>query len=135
MGLNVGSLPVKQVYVGSTPVKAVYVGGKKIWPTVEVHHVNIAEENRAGVASPLVRVSVPAGQTWKVRIRGTVTEAGALKWSWLTFRIGSTESEPYRKGSDVDFSGTITSDNSTIDMVSPYTGGLKGFAGTVTIEK
>ena len=33
MGLNVGNLPVKQVYVGSTPVTAVYVGAKKVWPT------------------------------------------------------------------------------------------------------
>lgn len=135
MGLNVGSLPVKQVYVGLTPVEAVYVGGKKIWPTIEVHHVNIMEEIRTGVAFPLVRVSVPAGQTWKVRIRGTVTEATPLKTSWPTFRIGSTESKPYKKGSDVDFSGTITGDNSTIAMVSSSNVGSKGFAGTVTIEK
>lgn len=33
MGLNVGNLPVKQVFVGSTPVTAVYVGAEKIWPT------------------------------------------------------------------------------------------------------
>lgn len=33
MGLNVGNLPVKQVYVGSTPVTAVHVGAQKVWPT------------------------------------------------------------------------------------------------------
>ena len=37
MGLNVGNLPVKQVYVGSTPVKAVYVGSELVWSaTVQI---------------------------------------------------------------------------------------------------
>lgn len=31
--MNVGNLPVKQVYVGSTPVKSVYVGAEKVWPS------------------------------------------------------------------------------------------------------
>ena len=31
--MNVGNLPVKQVYVGSTQVKSVYVGAEKIWPS------------------------------------------------------------------------------------------------------
>lgn len=37
VGLNVGNLPVKQVYVGSTPVKAMYVGSKLVWSaTVQI---------------------------------------------------------------------------------------------------
>lgn len=32
--MNVGNVPVKQVYVGSTPVTAVYVGAEKVWPTI-----------------------------------------------------------------------------------------------------
>ena len=37
VGLNVGNLPVKQVYVGSTPVKAVYVGSELVWSaTVQI---------------------------------------------------------------------------------------------------
>ena len=41
VGLNVGNLPVRQVYVGSTPVTAVYVGAEKIWPTREVVQITL----------------------------------------------------------------------------------------------
>ena len=35
VGLNVGNLPVTEVYVGSTPVQAVYVGAKMVWSAVK----------------------------------------------------------------------------------------------------
>ena len=57
VGLNVGNLPVKQVYVGSTPVREVYVGAEKVWPvgprTVTIKRTSAAgfEKSSTGDAS------------------------------------------------------------------------------------
>ena len=126
--MTVGVTPVKSVYVGSTPVTAVYVGAQKIWPTIEVHEVDVRGEGDI----PLVQVSVPAGQTWTVRIKGTVTEADATTSRRPAFQIGSQVSGRYRFKEQVDFTGTITAANSTIAMSAPRTA---AFVGTVTIEK
>ena len=47
VGLNVGNLPVRQVYVGSTPVTAVYVGAEKIWPTTDVVQITLGTGRQA----------------------------------------------------------------------------------------
>lgn len=134
MALTVGGTPVKSVYVGSTPVTAVYVGSEKIWPTIEVHEVSLTDVVGSGTIHRLLTVTVPAGETWSVRIQGTVTEAHNIA-SWQPrFRIGTTDSGTYGKGAAVDFSGTVTAANSTIALVAnAYTG--TSFTGTVTIEK
>ena len=134
MGLNVGNLPVKQVYVGSTPVTAVYVGAEKVWPTSEVHEVTLTNVTGMGTAHPLVSVTVPAGETWQVRIQGTVTKATAGASNSPLFRIGVTDSGKYGPGAAVDFSGTVAAANSTIALVS-YDFLGTSFTGTVTIEK
>ena len=134
MGLFVGNLPVTAVYVGSTPVTAVYVGAEKIWPTIEVHEVALTGVTGYHTAHPLLTVTVPAGETWSVRIQGTVTKSEASTSSQPFFRIGVTDSGAYRQGAVVDFSGTVTAANSTIAMVTnAFTGA--SFSGTVTIEK
>ena len=135
MGLFVGNESVKQVYVGSTPVKAVYVGSGKIWPTIEVHEVTLTDVAGGGTVHPLLTVTVPAGETWSVRIQGTVTKAPTISTWRPRFRIGSTDSETYAQGAAVDFSGTVTAANSTIAMVTNASSINSSFVGTVTIEK
>ena len=134
MGLNVGNVPVKQVYVGSTPVTAVYVGAKKVWPTSEVHEVSLTIPVGGGGVHPLVSVTVPAGETWSVRIQGTVTKADSNPRYRPFFRIGATDSGSYGPGAAVDLSGTVTAANRTIAMVVNDLLG-SSFTGTVTIEK
>ena len=134
MGLNVGNSPVKAVYVGSTPVTAVYVGAQKIWPTSEVHEVTLTNATGMGTVHPLVSVTVPAGETWQVRIQGTITKASNFTYSQPLFRIGVTNSGKYGQGAAVDFSGTVTAANSAIAFVTNDVLG-SGFTGTVTIEK
>lgn len=133
VALTVGSTPVKAVYVGSTPVKAVYVGSQKIWPTFEVYEVSLTNVIGKSTAHPLLTVTVPAGETWSVRIQGTVTKTGNPA-DQPSFRIGTANSGEYAQGAAVDFSGTVTAANSTIAMVtdSYY---ATSFSGTVTIEK
>ena len=71
MGLHVGDMPVKQVHVGSTTVTAVYVGAEKVWPTSEVHEVSLTDVMGTNTLHPLLTVTVPAGETWKVTVQGT----------------------------------------------------------------
>lgn len=134
VGLFVGSTPVKQVYVGNTPVTAVYVGSQKVWPTIEVHEVTLTNVSGSGAVHPLLTVTVPAGETWNVRIQGTVTKASNVSSSQPFFRIGTAESGKYGPGAAVDFSGTVTAANSAIALVANgYS--ATSFVGTVTIEK
>lgn len=137
MGLFVGGTPVKSVYVGSTPVTAVYVGSQKVWPTIEVYEVTLTNRSGEGTAHPLVTVSVPAGQTWSVRVQGTMQSTFGQHFGGLQIRIGSSTSSSYGNNASVDYSGTITSANSTIALVTPADSwaGSAGFTGTVTIEK
>ena len=132
--MNVGNLPVKQVYVGSTPVTAVYVGAEKVWPTSEVHEVSLTNVLGSGTIHPLLTVTVPAGGTWSVRIQGTVTKASTAAVYQPHFRIGVTNSGKYGSGAAVDFSGTVTAANSTIALVT-NSSVAASFTGTVTIEK
>lgn len=134
MGLHVGNVPVKQVYVGSTPVASVYVGAEKVWPTSEVYEVSLTDVRGSNTVHPLVSVTVPAGETWSVRIQGTMTKAPTNTSSQPYFRIGVTDSEKYGQDAAVDFSGTVTAPNSTIAIVTSTLSG-SGFTGTVTIEK
>lgn len=128
---------MKQVYVGSTPVTAVYVSAEKVWPTIEVHEVALTDVRGRDTIHPLLTVTVPAGETWSVRIQGTVTKAGSLSSSLPYFRIGSTDSGTYAQGASVDVSGSVTAANSSIGMVTKLdsASATASFAGTVTIEK
>ena len=47
VGLNVGNLPVKQVYVGSTPVREVYIGSERIWTAKEVVQITLGTGTEA----------------------------------------------------------------------------------------
>lgn len=47
MGLNVGSTPVKAVYVGSSPVTSVHVGAEKVWPTRDTVKITLGTGNQA----------------------------------------------------------------------------------------
>ena len=86
-------------------------------------------------AHPLVSVTVPAGQTWDVRIEGRVTATPPYPDGYPHFRIGSSNSPGYAQGATVDFSGTITSTSRTIAMVTNVGFPEATFVGTVTIEK
>ena len=137
MGLNVGNAPVKQVYVGSTPVTAVYVGAQKVWPTSEVYEVSLTDVMGAGTLHPLLTVTVPAGETWDVRIQGTITKASHQQFRQPEVRIGNATFGPYGQGEAVDCSGTVTSSDMTIAIVTrtASSGNSASFVGTVTIEK
>ena len=135
--MNVGNLPVKQVYVGSTPVTAVYVGAEKVWPTSEVYEVALTNVGGGGTAHPLVSVTVPAGETWSVRIQGTMTKAASNSLYRPQVSIGGAIFGPYAEGETVDVSGTVTSADTTVAIVtkSSVTATAASFVGTVTIEK
>ena len=137
MGLNVGDLPVKQVCVGSTPVTAVYVGSQKVWPTSEVHEVSLTDVYGNDTVHPLLTITVPAGETWSVRIQGTMTKAGSLSNYQPQVSIGGAIFGPYAEGGIVDVSGTVTSADTTIAILtrSRGSGNAASFVGTVTIEK
>lgn len=136
MALTVGGTPVKSVYVGSTPVKAVYVGSQKVWPTIEVHEVSLTDVNGRKVIQPLLTVTVPAGETWTVRIQGRITKASSAPAHFPFFRIGTVDGAKRGVGA-VDVSGTVTSTAPSIALVTPSSGSLVAvtFTGTVTIEK
>ena len=137
MGLFVGNMPVKQVYVGSTPVTSVYVGAEKIWPTSEVHEVSLTNVVGSGTIHPLLTVTVPAGETWSVRIQGTITKASNTSSNQPLANIGGAIFGPYAQGKTVDVSGTVTSADATIAIVTQAGASFNSvsFVGTVTIEK
>lgn len=137
MGLNIGNMPVKQVYVGSTPVTSVYVGAEKVWPTSEVHEVTLTDVVGSGTVHPLLTVTVPAGETWSVRIQGTITKAGSTPSSRPMVSIGGAIFGPYAAGGAVDVSGAVTSADTTIAIVTQAGASFNSvsFVGTVTIEK
>ena len=137
MGLNIGNMPVKQVYVGSTPVTAVYVGAEKIWPTSEVHEVSLKDVVGSGTIHPLLTVTVPTGETWSVRIQGTITKASNTSSNQPLANIGGAIFGPYAQGKTVDVSGTVTSADTTIAIVTQAGASFNSasFVGTVTIEK
>ena len=112
----------------------VYVGAEKIWPTEEVYQVSLTNVRGNGTVHPLVSVTVPAGQVWDVQIEGTVTDASAGS-SQPQFRIGSSTSGSFGKGASVNFSGTVSSTDATIAMVTNSNFSNSSFTGTVTIRK
>ena len=137
MGLFIGGAPVKQVYVGSTPVTAVYVGAQKVWPTSEVHEVSLTDVYGNDTVHPLLTVTVPVGETWSVRIQGTITKASSAEFRQPEVRIGDATFGPYAGGGTVDVSGTVTSADTTIAIVTQAGASFNSvsFVGTVTIEK
>ena len=125
------------MYVGSTPVASVYVGAKKVWPTSEVHEVSLTDVYGSGTVHPLLTVTVPAGGTWSVRIQGTVTKSSSAEFRQPEVRIGDATFGPYGTGEAVDCSGTVTSADTTIAIVTnaDKSSFAASFVGTVTIEK
>lgn len=101
---------------------------------IEGHEVSLTGVRGRNVIHPLLTVTVPAGETWSVRIQGTVTGDSLPPSGRPLFRIGTTESGKYDTGGAVDFSGTVTATNSTIAMVTNNSSGSSSFTGTVTIE-
>ena len=137
MGLYVGNMPVEQVYVGSNPVASVYVGAEKIWPTAEVHEVSLTGVFGRDTVHPLLTITVPAGETWSVRIQGTVTKASSNRFYHPMVSIGGEIFGPYAEGGTVDVSGTVTSADTTIAILTRagLPDNAASFVGTVTIEK
>lgn len=113
----------------------VWVGGEKIWPSGEVYQVSLTDVRGNGTVHPLVSVTVPAGQVWDVRIEGTVTKALTDTSGHPQFRIGSSTSGSFGTGESVNFSGTVSSGNATIAMVTKAPLAYASFTGTVTIRK
>ena len=136
MGLMIGNVSAHDLVLDGHSV-SLYVGGsppEKVWPTSEVYEVTVNNVQGYLTVHPLLTVTVPAGETWSVRIQGTVTKAAGTAALQPSFRIGVTESGKYGQGAAVDFSGTVTAANSTIAIVlNDYSG--TSFTGTVTIEK
>ena len=139
MGLILGGASASDLILDGHSV-SLYVGGSppvKVWPTSEVHEVSLTDVTGGNTVHPLVTVTVPAGEAWSVRIQGTVTKAADLSSSYPFFRIGATDSGTYSQGASVDVSGTVTSADTTIAMVTRAFGpaNAASFVGTVTIEK
>ena len=139
MGLNVGNAPAKQVYVGSTPVTAVYVGAKKVWPTSEVYEVTLTDVTGTDTFHPLLTVAVPAGETWKVTVQGTISTPITRTDRQPRIVIGSASSVPYGNGAVLSMTGTVTSESPAIGVRTNGAGPISNwgvsFTGTVTIEK
>lgn len=139
MGLNIGNVLVKQVYVGSTPVTAVYVGAEKVWPTSEVHEVSLTDVTGTNTLHPLLAVTVPAGETWTVTVQGTISTPINRESRQPQIVIGSESFGPYGPTVEVDVTGTVTSESRNIGVRTNGGGALPdwgvSFTGTVTIEK
>ena len=105
--------------------------------TTGVYSMTLTDVQGTNTAHPLVSVTVPAGETWSVRIKGTVTKAPMSSTGQPVFRIGTTKSGRYGKGAAVNFSGTVTASDSTIAMITAgtFSLGQASFTGIVTIEK
>ena len=116
---------------------AVYVGAKKVWPTSEVHEVSLTDVYGNGTVHPLLSVTVPAGETWSVRIQGTMTKASNTSSNQPLANIGGAIFGPYARGGTVDVSGTVTRADTTIAIVTQAGASFNSasFVGTVTIEK
>lgn len=116
----------------------VYVGAEKIWPTEEVYQVTLTDRAGQGTVHPLVSVTVPAGEVWDVQIQGTVTKSPGFDLYNPAFRIGSSTSARFGTNAAINFSGTVSSANATIAMVTnapAYGPSQASFTGTVTIRK
>lgn len=87
----------------------------------------------SNTAHPLVSAIPRPGETWNVRIQGTVTNAGYNESQHPRFRIGTVHTGTYAPGESVDFSGTITAANNAIAMLSDAWVSMS-FTGTVTIQ-
>lgn len=139
MGLNIGNVPVKQVYVGSTQVTAVYVGAEKVWPTSEVHEVSLTDALGTNTFHPLLTVTVPAGETWTVTVQGTISTPITRTDRQPRIVIGSESFGPYGEGAAVNVTGTVTSGSRNIGVRTNAAGDAPfwgvSFSGTVTIEK
>lgn len=100
---------------------------------IGVHQVTLTNVNGTWTEHPLVTVTVPAAETWKVRIQGTMTDASEFTNSQPFFRIGDKDSGWQGVGA-VDFSGTVSYMKNTIALVT--SGAARAsFTGTVTITK
>jgi hypothetical protein len=131
----IGGPGISSMFVGSSAVTAVYLGAEKIWPSEEVYQVSLTSVSGNGTVHPLVSVTVPAGQVWDVQIQGTVTAAPSGGSARPKFRIGSSTSGSFGAGASVNFSGTVSSTNATIAMVTNILYVGSSFTGTVTIRK
>lgn len=132
---SIGGSGISSMFVGSSAVSALYLGAEKIWPTEEVYQVSLTGKTGQGTVHPLVSVTVPAGQVWDVQIQGTVTASPGYDPYNPNFRIGSSNSARFATGASVNFSGTVSSANATIAMVTNIGYGATTFTGTVTIRK
>ena len=106
------------------------------WPT-EVHEVSLTDVYGNDTVHPLLTVTVPAGETWSVRIQGTMTKTSSAEFRQPEVRIGDATFGPYGQGEEVDCSGTVTSADTTIAIVTKAGASFNSvsFVGTVTIEK
>lgn len=119
-----------ELYLGDQPVLTY-----EVLPSEEVHQVSLTNVRGSGTVHPLVSVTVPAGEVWDVQIEGTVTKASTVSSAWPQFRIGSSTSAKFGTGASVNFSGTVSSTNATIAMVTNTNFEDSSFTGTVTIRK
>ena len=138
MGLIIGGASARDLVLDGHSV-SLWVGGsppEKIWPTSEVHEVSLTGVVGSNVAHPLTTLTIPEGQTWQVRIQGQITEASSSTAYFPFFRIGAVDGQAQGVG-PVDVSGTVTSANPSVSLVTVNTGSRTAvsFTGTVTIEK
>lgn len=104
---------------------------------IDVYEVSLTDVRGSGTVHPLVSVTVPAGETWRVRVQGTMTRAHSTTSSRPQVRIGGATFGPYAQGEAVDCSGTVTSADTTIGIrtQSGTSSRAASFVGTVTIEQ
>lgn len=120
-----------ELYLGDQPILTYEVP-----PSEEVYQVSLTQVVGLNTNHSLVSVTVPAGETWNVRVQGTHDRSGAGSTRWPQFVIGSTVSNQLQ-GPNIDLSGTITAGNSTIALRTKGTATTyrTNFTGTVTISK
>lgn len=124
-------------------VSMIYMSGltREPWHTVGdppdgVHQVSVTDARGSNVIWPLVSAIPRAGETWNVRIQGTITKATSISGRQPEVKIGGETFGPFWQGDTVDCSGTVTSANNTIAIhtVVNSSGSQVSFVGTVTIE-
>jgi surface protein len=103
--------------------------------SAQEYAVSLTDVRGSGTVHPLVSVTVPAGQVWDVQIEGTVTKASSNATNQPQFRIGTSTSGSFANGASVNFSGTVSSANATIAMVTRGSIANTSFTGTVTINR
>ena len=119
-------------------VQEIYLGANLVWKNgPEIIEITQSGLSGSGVVHPLATLTVPPGRVWTVRVQGVFTSSSA----WYppigyipTIRVGGATSSGWEEGVQVDFTGTITSSDPTVAVVSNHYSRAVVFTGTIEIS-